>query len=94
MLVESEISWLRKDQLVLTINNELFLISIGATRFINFGKNPIQFGIQQVNMGLFVTCLRRHTDQVMSKSMNDIQFKANDFLSKRLHKSTYLDLSQ
>ena len=48
----SEIGWITKNNLILTLNNAYYLINLKQKDLLS-AKNDIVYGKQQVNMGLF-----------------------------------------
>lgn len=56
----SEIGWINKTHLVLTLNNAYYLINLLQRDMIRV-RNSIQYGKQQVNMNLFCSITRKYT---------------------------------
>jgi hypothetical protein len=54
----SEIGWVNNNQLILTLNNDFYLVNLQVKDMVK-SKNNTRFGIQQVNMGTFCSIVRR-----------------------------------
>jgi len=53
----SEIGWISRDKLVLTLNNDFFLVNLSHKDLVGV-KGQIKFGVQQVSMNLFCSIVR------------------------------------
>ena len=58
IVLTSQIAWINRNQLILTINNAYNLINLKHTDLLKT-KNRIMYGIQQMNMGLFCTLVKK-----------------------------------
>ena len=68
----SEVGWLRRDQLLVTINNQLYMINLSQSRTDNAKKIDISFGTQQLNMNQFATFASN------SEKHNELEIKRQD----------------
>jgi hypothetical protein len=58
----SEIGWINRNQLILTLNNEFYLINL-KHQDLTKTLNGIMYGIQQVNMGLFCSLVKKYNQK-------------------------------
>lgn len=77
LLVQSEAGWLQKDRLILTMNNSYFMLNLGHKDLYGC-SNGINYGIQQVNMGLFASIVSQ-----------DIQGRASHQVAKRNYQGSF-----
>lgn len=54
----SEVGWINQNQLVLTLNNEFYLVNLKHKDLIKV-KNDIKYGRQQLNMNLFCSIVQK-----------------------------------
>lgn len=55
----SEIGWVNKNKLVVTINNQYYLISLDKRKRMCKANNGIYYGQQVVNMNLFCSIVKK-----------------------------------
>ena len=60
----SEAGWINREKLILTLNNDYFLVSLRHKDLVTV-KNGIKYGQQQVNQDLYaiLTCQKNQTDE-------------------------------
>lgn len=59
IFLSSEVGWVTKDKLILTLNDMYYLLNLDLdTRIIKVVKQSIQYGTQLVNMELFVSIVQ------------------------------------
>jgi len=56
--IDSEIGWISKNHLILTINNHYYIVNL-KHKDLNLVKNDIQYGKQVISMSLFCSILTR-----------------------------------
>ncbi len=54
----SEMGWITRNQLILTLNNDYYLIHLKQTDLTKV-RNNIHYGVQQVNMKLYCSIVRK-----------------------------------
>lgn len=84
----SEIGWINKSQLILTLNNDYYLINLQQKDLIKV-KNSIIYGRQQVNMNLFCSITQKSTRKLKSEAMDShmSQAKINQKISSEMTES-------
>lgn len=63
LLTSSEIGWINKNYLILTLNDDYYIINLKHTDMIKV-RNGIKYGMQQVNMNLFCSITRKTSNNV------------------------------
>ena len=58
----SEVGWVNQHQLILTLNNDFYLVNLKSKDMVR-ARNNIRFGTQQVNMNTFCSIVRRIQDK-------------------------------
>ena len=58
IITTSEIGWVSKQKLIITLQNNFYLVNLEHEDLIQI-KNGIAYGRQQVNMGLFTSIVTR-----------------------------------
>lgn len=53
-VLESEVGWINKNKIVLTLDNDYFMINLSHSN-LKATNSGILFGLQQVNMDIFAT---------------------------------------
>ena len=59
LMVSSEIGWVSKEKLIVTINNNYYLMNLDLNSMV-IAKHGIRYGLQQVNGDLFVTIVNQN----------------------------------
>lgn len=63
---ESELGWVTADKLVLTLNNDFYLINLSHSNLTDV-KKKVKYGLQQVNLGLFCSIVAASKTRPLAK---------------------------
>lgn len=76
----SEVGWVNQHQLILTLNNDFYLVNLKSKEMVK-SRNFIRFGTQQVNMNTFCSIVRQTQDN--QQSLVSSVLKATDQARKK-----------
>jgi len=81
ILVSSEIGWITKDKLVLTINDKYHLVNLQHND-LSEAKNHLKFGTQLANMGLYASIVKFSKNMDIESHRNEELIKANTSIQR------------
>ena len=80
---DSEIGWITKDKLILTLNNEFYLVNLHQRSMVEASPR-LHYGIQQVHMEMF--CSLVHNPKAKSSNFDISQIKNQQFDLKTIYR--------
>ena len=84
-MTDSELTWISNSKIILTINNEFYLLNVQHDDWMKVQKKVL-YGRQHINMGLYVSILRT-PQQSLTRSITE-----KDKNKMKKHTSGHVDL--